>query len=94
MRVVVVLPGVLREQVGGLRRLDVDVGDDAVVRDVFNDLAGRYPLLERRVRDETGRVREHVNVFLGDDNIKDLDHLETRLVAGAEITVLPAVSGG
>lgn len=94
MRVVVWLPGPLREYVGGAKQLPIDVTDGAVIRDVLDAVGDAHPLLARRIRDEAGRVREHVNIFVGSDNIKDLDHLDTAVHSGAEITVLPAVSGG
>ena len=94
MGVVIWLPGPLREYVGGAKQLPADIADGGSVRDVLDLFAKEHPLLERRVRDETGRLREHVNVFVGRDNIKDLDHLDTKLHPGVEITILPAVSGG
>lgn len=94
MQVVVWLPGPLREYVGGAKQLAVDISDGGAVSDVLDLFAEDHPLLERRVRDERGHLREHVNVFVGGDNIKDLDRLDTKLRPGVEITILPAVSGG
>jgi molybdopterin converting factor small subunit len=39
-------------------------------------------------------VRRHVNVFVGDESIKFIDGLETRVSDGTTITIVPAVSGG
>jgi sulfur-carrier protein len=39
-------------------------------------------------------VRTHVNVFVGEDNVRDIDGLATPVPAGVDVTVLPAVSGG
>jgi molybdopterin converting factor small subunit len=61
---------------------------------VLDLLAAAHPDVERRVRDEQGRLRAHVNVFVGAENIRDLDHLATEVAPGAEVTILPAVSGG
>ena len=47
-----------------------------------------------RVLDERGRVRPHVNVFVGADNVRDTGGLATRLADGAELHVIAAVSGG
>jgi len=94
MRVVVWLPGPLREYVGGAKQLPLDVTDGAVIRDVLDAVGRSHPLLERKIRDDLAHIRDHVNVFVGTDNIKDLDRLETRLHSGVEITILPAVSGG
>lgn len=95
-RVTIRVPGALREYVGGERSVvvDVPVGDAPSVAAVLDLLAGSHPGLERRIRDETGALREHVNVFVGADNVRDLDRLATVIPAGAELVVLPAVSGG
>jgi sulfur-carrier protein len=47
-----------------------------------------------RVMDEQGRVRPHVNVFVGAESIRDTGGLETPLAAGAELHIIAAVSGG
>ena len=52
------------------------------------------PAARRRLRDETGALRRHVNVFVGDTNIRDGAGLAEPLPDGAEIQVIPAVSGG
>jgi molybdopterin converting factor small subunit len=39
-------------------------------------------------------LRRHVNVFLGDDNIRDLAEQDTFLRAGVDVAIIPAVSGG
>lgn len=88
------VPAALRPYTGGLRVVEVEAGDDLSVRSVLDALAATHPDLERRLRDEQGDMRPHVNLFLGDDNIRDLAGLATPLVAGCELTVLPAVSGG
>ncbi len=51
-----------------------------------------HPAVGRRIRDEAGAVRRHVNVFIGDEKVRDLE--DTAVPEGAEVTVLPAVSGG
>ena len=72
--------------------LDLDPGAD--VGTVLDYLAVVYPGLERRVRDEQGRLRPHVNLFVGTVNIRDLSQLATPLADGSEVVILPAVSGG
>lgn len=95
-RVTVRLPGALREFAAGERSVVVEVpGADLVsLASVLDRLAASHPALERRIRDETGALREHVNVFVGQDNVRDLQRLATAVPAGAEVIVLPAVSGG
>jgi molybdopterin converting factor small subunit len=61
---------------------------------VLDVLGRRLPAVERRIRDERGLLRRHVNVFVGAANVRDLALLATPVPAGAEVYVLPSVSGG
>jgi molybdopterin converting factor small subunit len=88
------LPTPLRPVAGGLGVVEVDAAGAADVAALLDRLAESHPALERRVRDEQRRLRPHVNVFVGPDNIRDLAHLSTAVPDGAEVTILPAVSGG
>ncbi|MGH9039280.1 MAG: ubiquitin-like small modifier protein 1 [Acidimicrobiia bacterium] len=94
MTVTVRLPAPLRPVANGRPTVGVEVKEGADVAALLDRLAESHPALERRLRDEQGRLRPHVNVFVGPDNIRDLAHLGTALPDGAEVTILPAVSGG
>ena len=50
--------------------------------------------LRDRVVNEQGKLRQHVNIFLNNENIRRKETLETELSEGSEITILPSVSGG
>lgn len=82
------LPTVLRPFAGGAERVEVAAG---TVAEAF---AALDPPLRRRLTDEQGAVRRHVNIYLGDDNIRDLDGLATELADGDELLILPSVAGG
>ena len=64
------------------------------VRALLEELERRHPSLYRSVCDETGRVRRHVNLFVNTSHIRDREGLDTALVPGDVVTILPAVSGG
>jgi molybdopterin synthase sulfur carrier subunit len=64
------------------------------VRAVLDELERIHPSLYRGICDDTGAVRRHVNVFVNKDHMRDRDGLDTALVPGDEIMILPAVSGG
>jgi sulfur-carrier protein len=72
----------------------VELDGPATVATVLDELAVRLPAVERRIRDETGTQRRHVNVFVGEKNVRDGAGLAEPLSDGAEISVIPAVSGG
>jgi molybdopterin converting factor small subunit len=73
--------------------IDVNAGEPTV-RLVLDRLSELHPDLERRVRTEQGDLRPHVNLFVGSENIRDLSGLSTPLGAGAQLSIIPAISGG
>jgi molybdopterin converting factor small subunit len=64
------------------------------VRALLVELEKRHPALYKNVCDETGAVRRHINVFVNTTHMRDREGLETTLVSGDEVIILPAVSGG
>ena len=98
MNVRVRVPTQLRDLVAGAAVVELDVGptsDTSVsVAELLDAMATQHPALERRIRDEQGRARPHVNLFVDSDNVRDRDGLATTMRAGAELSIIPAVSGG
>jgi molybdopterin converting factor small subunit len=94
LNVVVLLASALRSYAGGAARVELDLAPPVTVAAIVDALAAAHPAVGRRVRDEAGELRRHVNIFVGPDNFRDLDDVDTVVPEGAEITVLPAVSGG
>ena len=95
MDVRVRLPTQLRNLAAGASSVVVVIDSTPVtVSSVLDSLAASYPALERRVRDETGRTRVHVNLFVDADNIRDLDGVETTVADGSDVSIIPAISGG
>jgi molybdopterin converting factor small subunit len=92
------VPTQLRDLVGGAVSVEVDVATatdgSTTVATVLDALAVRHPALERRVRDEQGRTRLHVNLFIDADNVRDLTGTASPIRAGQELSIIPAVSGG
>jgi molybdopterin synthase sulfur carrier subunit len=87
---VVRIPTVLRPQVGGQARVEVE---GSTVGEVLKALVADNPALEERLF-EDGKVRGYVNVFVDDEDIRYLDGESTGVPAGAEISIMPAVAGG
>jgi molybdopterin converting factor small subunit len=93
----VVLPGVLTEDAGGAHTLDVRFEaptTGARVCEVLDGLAALHPRLGRRLRDEQGVVRRHVNLFVDGDDIRATGGQDTPVRHGSTLYVLPNVAGG
>jgi molybdopterin converting factor small subunit len=88
----------LRQYTAGANKLhvEVDVARQLTLAELFWRLHGDYPGIVERTLDEQGRVREHGNVFVDGESMRAGSSLglETAVGAGAEVCILPAVSGG
>ena len=76
------------------RNVLVIEGSPANVSEALKALWREYPGLRDRIVDEQGTVRQHINIFVGDEAIRFADGLSTNVPADAEILIVPAVSGG
>ena len=92
MAVTVYLSGHLKSYTGGETEVSLDAGR-GVVGDVLNSLWKVHPALRDRILTEQGEIRQHVNVFLGNKDVKRLKGLATAVDAN-EIHIFNAVSGG
>jgi len=93
MPFVFIMPGALREFAGGRGEVRVR-GGAPTARGALALLWAECPGARDRVLTERGDVRTHVNVFVDGENIRHHGGLEAPVRDGAEIIILPAVSGG
>lgn len=79
----------LREQVEGQLEL---LSDGETVRQVLEDVTARYPSLRAHLF-EDGELTPYVNVYVGRDDVRTLEGLDTP-VGGSAVILLPAMAGG
>ena len=91
MSVSVRIPTILRTYTGGESEVSAEGESLAAVLD---DLDARYPGIRGRVLDEAGQLRRFVNVYVGNDDVRFLQDLETPTPDGTQVSVIPAVAGG
>lgn len=91
MSIKVFVPAPLRPYSGGAAELGLSAAN---VRAALEELERTHPSLYRNVCDETGAVRRHINLFVNTAHVRDREGLDTALVPGDVLTILPAVSGG
>lgn len=90
MDIIVRIPTPLRTLTGGSGEVSATGG---TVKDVIEDLEQKHPGMRDRLLDDKG-VRRFVNIYVGDEDIRFLDGLETSLKSGDEISIVPAIAGG
>ena len=66
----------------------------ATVREVVDELERRHPGLASYLTDEAGRLRRHVNIFVGEEPIHDRVGLGDAIAEGDRVFILQALSGG
>ena len=90
MDIIVRIPTPLRTLTGGSEQVNA-TGE--TVKDIVEDLERNHPGMRDRLMDEKG-VRRFVNIYVGDEDIRFLDGLDTKLKSGDEISIVPAIAGG
>jgi molybdopterin converting factor small subunit len=90
----VVIPGALRQFSGGAAHVELSMTDGATLADLLGALETEQPRLARRIRDEQGRLRRFVNVYIDGEDARRVGELAAPVPAGAEVLILPSVAGG
>jgi sulfur-carrier protein len=87
---IVRIPSVLRGLTGGA---DEVTADGATVGEVIEALELRHPGIRARLLDAAG-VRRFINIFVGDEDVRFLEGLQTKLQPGDHVSIIPAIAGG
>ena len=85
------IPPVLRAQTGGEAEVSAE---GATVGDVLHSLAERHPDTKAQLFSPEGELNRYVNVYLNDEDVRVLDGLDTAVVDGDTVVILPAMAGG
>lgn len=93
MPVTFYIPGALRAFTDGRSKVDID-RSPATLADALSLLCNLYPGVQDRVLTEQGALREHINIFIGEENVRYTGGLASPISPNAEISIVPAVSGG
>jgi molybdopterin synthase sulfur carrier subunit len=91
MSVSVRIPTILRTYTGGAAEVSTEEG---TLRDVIKRLDAAYPGLASRILDESGKLRRFVNVYVGEEDVRLAEGLDTQVPPGIQVSVIPAVAGG
>ncbi len=90
MAAIVRIPTPLRTLTQGADEVSAE---GSTIVDVIADLEKSYPGIRDRLLDEKG-VRRFINIFVGDEDIRFLDGLQTEVKAGERVSIIPAIAGG
>src|SRR5215204_6898750 len=87
----VIIPTPLRKFTNNTARLEVKGG---TIEQTVNELTVNFPDLKKHLLDEKGEIRSFVNIFVGDEDIRDLQQGKTPIRENTVISIVPAIAGG
>jgi molybdopterin synthase sulfur carrier subunit len=87
----VIIPTPLRKFTNNTARLNINASS---VSDAVTELTHNFPDLKKHLLDEQGKVRSFVNIFVGDDDIRNLQEGQTPLHDNTVVSIVPAIAGG
>ena len=87
----ITIPTPLRGYAGGQKTISVDGG---TVGEALGALTTQYPNLRQHLFADDGQLRSFVNVYLNDEDVRYLKHVNTPLSAADKISIVPSVAGG
>lgn len=91
MSITVMIPTALRSYAEGKDTIELE-GEK--VSEVLSQLGDEFPKLKPHLFNDDGSLRNFVNVFVGDNNIRDQQGMDTPVADGTEVAIIPAVAGG
>lgn len=87
----VIIPTPLRKFTNNTARLNIQA--DTIEKTV-SELTLNFPELKKHLLDEKGQIRSFVNIFVGNDDIRNLQQEKTAVQAYTVISIVPAIAGG
>jgi len=91
MPVTIEIPTAFRRFTEGAPKYDCSA---ATVAEALNRLTAQFPALSRHVRDEGGQIRQFLNVYLNEEDIRFLGGEACALKEGDRVLLVPSIAGG
>jgi molybdopterin converting factor small subunit len=96
--VIVLIPTPLQNSTEGKKEVELEAG---TVRELLDALVEAYPGIKQRIFNEQGEPRRFINIYVGGEDIRFLEGLDTPLVDNnpedeekIEVSIVPAIAGG
>lgn len=87
----VIIPTPLRKFTNNTARLQVTAVN---IQQTVDELTLNFPDLKKHLLDDQGQIRSFVNIFVGNNDIRDLQQEKTAVQPDTVISIIPAIAGG
>ena len=87
----VIIPTPLRKFTNNTAKVDINA---STIEETVQELTLNFPDLKKHLLDEKGQIRSFINIFVGDNDIRDLQQEKTNVKSDTTISIVPAIAGG
>jgi sulfur-carrier protein len=91
MSLKLIIPTPLRRLTKDEDTVEVEAG---TVKEIISRVDDRYPGFRSRLCEDDERLRRFINIYVDGEDVRFLDNLSTRVVDGAELSIVLAIAGG
>ena len=91
MAVKIRIPTPLQSMTGQKSEVAVEA---STVGEALGGLQSQYPAIKERLRDDSGKIRRFINLYVNDEDVRFLQNEDTPIKDGDEISIVPAIAGG
>jgi molybdopterin synthase sulfur carrier subunit len=91
MNVTVEIPTAFRHFTAGACKLDCQA---ATLTELLGELESRFPAMARHLRDESGRVRRFLNIYVNEEDVRFLGGESYSFREGDRVMLVPSIAGG
>ena len=91
MSITIIIPTPLRQFAGGQSEIKVEA---KTAGEALEQLTTTHTDLKKHLYNDQNVLRNFVNIYVGDEDIRDLNGLQTEVKSGGEILIVPSIAGG
>ena len=94
MEIKIIIPSPLRNLSNGERSVNIELHENSTILDSINKLDDIYSGISAKIIDENNSLHNFVNIFMDGEDVRYMQGVDTKLIPGSEISIVPAVAGG
>ena len=87
----ITIPTPLRRFTADESQIEVEA---ATINQVLEEMDKKYPGFKNRLCEENGQLKRFFNIYINGEDVRFMDNLETKVPDEAEVSIIPAISGG
>ena len=94
MEIKIIIPSPLRNLSNGERSVNIELDENSTILDSINKLNDIYSGISAKIIDENNSLHNFVNIFMDGEDVRYMQGVDTKLIPGSEISIVPAGAGG